>query len=177
MGTSEEDAWWQVTIAYPYLLWIKKVGPSWRLMRTHLEDHTEKSLYVSELPMHSPRVSGKDVLLVTENCQGGSESCWELNVFNQEGSDFEQLTHFGTDNLIFSHRIDRGNIAFTRYATAFPFIHEVFVGFKTPDPLCGTLSRTGGLEAAVNLALVLTPLAIVPWLHRRRIRRRCAPRS
>ena len=168
VGTSEEDAWWQVTIEYPYLLWIKKVGPSWLLMRTHLEDHTEESLHASELPMHSPRVSGKDVLLVTENCQGGTESCWELNVFNQEGGDFTQLTHFGTDNLIFSPRIDSGNIAFTRYATAFPFVHEVFVGFKTPAPLCGTLSRRGGLEAGINLALVLAPLAIVPWPRLRR---------
>jgi hypothetical protein len=171
VGTSEEDAWGQVTLEHPYLLWIKKVGPSWLLMRTHLEDHTEESLYESALPMHGPRVSGKDVLLVTENCQGAYESCWELNVFNQEDGDFTQLTHFGTDHLIFAHRIDRGNIAFTRYATAFPFVHEVFAGFKTPDPLCGTLSRTGGLDAGVNLALVLAPLAIAPWLCRRRIRR------
>lgn len=177
VGTSEEDAWWQVTIEYPYLLWLKKVGPSWLLMRTHLEDHTEESLYESALPMHSPRVSGKDVLLVTENCQGGWESCWELNVFDREDGGFTQLTHFGTDNLILSHRIDRGNIAFTRYVTTFPFIHEVFVGFKTRDPLCGTLSRTGGLDAGVNLALVLTPLVIAHWLCRRRIRRGRATRS
>lgn len=172
VGTSEEDAWGQVTVEYPYLLWIKKVDPSWLLMRTHLEDHTEESLYESALPMHSPRVSGKDVLLVTKNCLGGVEYCWELNVFNQGDGDFTQLTHFGTDHLIFAHRIDSGNIAFTRYATAFPFIHEVFVGFKTPDPLCGTLSRTGGLDAGVNLALLLTPLVIAPWLCRPRILRR-----
>jgi hypothetical protein len=178
VGTSDEDAWWQVTIEYPYLLWIKKVGPSWLLMRTHLEDHTEESLYQSVLPMHSPRVSDKDVLLVTENCQGGSESCWELNVFGQEDGNFTQLTYFGTDQLIFAHRIDRGNIAFTRYSTAFPFIHEVFVGFNTSDPsLCGTLSRTSGLSAALSVALVLTPPTIVPWLCRRRIRRGRAPKS
>ena len=173
VGTSDEDAWGQVTIGYPYLLWIKKVGPSWLLMRTHLEDHTEEPLYESVLPMHSPRVSGKDVLLVTENCHGGYESCWELNVFDQEDGDFTQLTHFGTDHLILAHRIDRGNIAFTSYETTFPFTHEVFVGFNTPDPpLCGTLCRTSDLDAALNLALVLTPPVIAPWLCRRRIRRR-----
>lgn len=176
VGTSEEDAWGQVTIGCPYLLWLKKVGPSWLLMRTHLEDHTEKSLYESALPMLGPRVSGKDVLLVTENCQGGWESCRELNVFDQEDGDFTQLTHFGADNLVFSHRIDRGNIAFTRYATAFPFIHEVFVGFKTPGPLWGTMSHTGGLDAGVNLTLVLAPLALAPWLHQGLIRRRRAPK-
>jgi hypothetical protein len=172
VGTSDEDAWWQVTIEYPYLLWIKKAGPSWLLMRTHLEDHTEESLYQSVLPMHSPRVSGKDVLLVTENCPGGYESCWELNVFDQQNGDFTQLTYFGTDQLIFAHRIDRGNIAFTRYSTAFPFVHEVFVGFNTSDPsLCGTLCRTSGLGAALNGALVLTPPVIALWLCGRRIRR------
>jgi hypothetical protein len=178
VGTSDEDVWWQVTIEYPYLLWIKKVGPSWLLTRTHLEDDTEESLYESALPMHSPRVSGKDVLLVTENCQGGSESCWELNVFDQEDGEFTQLTHFGNDHLIFAHRIDRGNIAFTSYETAFPFIHEVFVGFITPDPpLCGTLPRAGGLDAALNLALALSPPVIALWLCRRRIRRRPAHKS
>ena len=175
VGTSEEDAWGQVTIEYPYLLWIKKGGPSWLLMRTHLEDHTEESLYESALPIHSLRVSGTDVLLVTENCQGGYESCWELNVFNKEEGAFTQLTHFGTDHLIFSPRIDRGNIAFTRYATTFPFIHEVLVGFKTSNPQCGTLSRRGGLDAGINLALVLAPLAVAPWLYRRLLRRADAP--
>ena len=167
VGTSEEDAWGLVTVKDPYLLWIKKVDPSWLLMRTHLEDHTEESLYESALPMHAPRVSGEDVLLLTENCQGWYESCWELNVFNQEDGDFTQLTHFGTDNLIFSPRIDRGYIAFTLYDTTFPFLHQVFVGFKTSNPKCGTLSSTGGLNAGINLALVLAPLAITPWLYRR----------
>jgi|GEM_PF-6052345 len=171
VGTSEEDVWWQVTIEYPYLLWIKKTGSSWLLMRTHLVDYTEESLYESALPIHSPRVSGADVLLVTENCQGGAESCWELNVFNQEDGTFTQLTHFGTDSLIFSHRIDRGTIAFTRYDTTFPFIHQVFAGFETPDPKCGTLSRTGGVDAGINLALVLAPLFIAPRLYRRFLRR------
>jgi hypothetical protein len=144
-------------------------------MRTHLEDHTEKSLYALEVPMHSPRVSGNDVLLITENCQGGSESCWELNVFNQQTGDFTQLTRFGSDNLILSHRIDAGNVAFTRYATAFPFINEVYVGFETPAPPGWALSNASGSDKAVNLAMLIPPLAVVPWLRRRRIPRRRAP--
>jgi hypothetical protein len=167
VGTSEEEAWGQVTIAPPYLFWLKKDGPSWLLVRTHLEDQAEEVLYESALPLHAPRVSGKDILLITENCRGTYGYCWELNLFSLEDGGFTQLTHFGTDNLIFSPRIDGGYIAFTRYDTDFPFNHEVFAGFRTPNPSCGTLSRRGGLEGGVNLALLLTPLAIAVPLYRR----------
>ena len=167
VGTSEEEAWGQVTIAPPYLLWIKKAGPSWLLMRAHLEEETEDSLYESALPILLPRVSGSDILLVTKNCQGGYETCWELNVFNQEDGSFTQLTHFGSDNLIFAPRIDGNHLAFTRYDTNFFPSHEVFSGFKTSNPSCGTLSRKGGLNAGFNLGLLLIPLVVAPRLCRR----------
>jgi hypothetical protein len=172
VGTSEEGASRQLAIAPPHLIWLKKMGPSWLIMRTNLEDGAEECLYVSELPMLSALASAEDVLLVTENCPGSYERCWELSVFDQGTGLFSQLTRFGTGSMIYSPRIDSGRIAFIRHSTLFPYIHEAFVGFRTPDPLCGTLSYTAGLDSWINLAIVLLPLTIVPWLHRRRIRRK-----
>ena len=122
--------------------------------------------------LSDPRVSGDDILFITKNCPNGDELCSELNVFNQKTGILTQLTYFGRDSLISSPRIDAGRIAFRRDSWAFQSIDEAYVGFETPEPLCGTLSRTGGLDAGVNLALVFAPLAIAPWLHRRLIRRR-----
>jgi hypothetical protein len=142
------------------------------IMRTNLEDGAEECLYTSELPMVSTRVSGDDILLVTDNCPGSLETCWEGNVFNPGSGVFTQLTHFGTGSMIFSHWIEGNRIILERHATVFPYIHEAHVGVKTPDPLCGTLSHAGGLDSWINLTIVLFPLTIVPWLHRHRIRRK-----
>ena len=173
VGTSEESVFRQLALQSPYLVWLKKMGPSWMIMRTDLEDGAEECLYTSELPMVSTRVSGDDILLVTENCPGSLETCWEGNVFNQGSGVFTQLTHFGTGSMIFSHWIDGERIILERHATVFPYIHEAHVGVKTPDPLCGLLSRAGGFDSWINLAIVLAPLTTIPWLHRRRIR--CNP--
>jgi hypothetical protein len=171
VGTSEESASQQLALQPPHLIWLKKMGPSWMIMRTNLEDGAEECLYVSELPMLGALASANDILLVTQNCPGSYEKCWELSVFDQGTGLFSQLTRFGTGSMIFSPRIDSGRIAFVRHSTLFPYVNEAFVGFKTPNPQCGTLSRTGGVEPWINLAFVFAPLAIIPWLHRRRIRR------
>jgi hypothetical protein len=177
VGTSEESAFRQLALQPPHLFWLKKMGPSWMIMRTNLEDGVEECLYTSGLPMVSTRVSGDDILLVTENCPGSLERCWEGNVFDQGSGVFTQLTHFGTGSMILSHWIDGERIILERHATVFPYIHEAHVGVKTPDPLCGTLSRTGGLDSWINLAIVLAPLTTIPWLHRRLIRRNLSERS
>ena len=177
VGSSEEKVSWQLAMDASRLVWLKKEGPVWLLMATNLENESEECLYFSELSMHTPRVSGDDILFITKNCPNGDELCSELNVLNQNTGILTQLTYFGRDSLISSPRIDAGRIAFRRDSWAFQSIDEAYVGFETPEPLCGTLSRTGGLDACVNLALVLAPLAIAPWLHRRLIRRRRFPKS
>ena len=177
VGTSEESAWGQLGIVPPHLIWLKKMGPSWMIMRTNLEDGAEESLYVSELPMLIALVRAEDILLVTENCPSSYERCWELGVFDQGTGLFSQLTHFGTNSLIRSPGIDSGRVAFIRHSTLFPYVNEAFVGVKTPDPLCGTLTHTGGFDAWINLAVLLTPLAIVPWLCRRHRQRKPSKHS
>jgi hypothetical protein len=175
VGTSEASTPWQLAVEPPQLVWLRREGPSWQVMRTNLEDKTEVCLYASDLSMHTPRVSGNDVLLITRNCQGGSELCSELNLLNQKTGILTQLTYFGLNSVVSSPRIDAGRIAFRRDSTAFPFIKEAFVGFETTEPPGWTLSHASGSDAALNLALVLTPLAIAPWHHRLLIRRKRGP--
>jgi hypothetical protein len=170
VGTSEEGVWWQLAIESPQMIWLKKEGPSWQVMLKNLEDGTEACLLASDLSMHTPRVRGDDILLVTRNCRGGAELCSELNVLDRETGILTQLTHFGADSVISSPRIDTGGIAFTRRSMAFPFVNEVFVGSETPDPPGWALSNASGSDRAANLALLLPPLAIAPWCKRRCIR-------
>jgi hypothetical protein len=177
VGTSEASVFRQLALQSPYLVWLKKMGPSWMIMRTNLEDGAEECLYLSELPMVSIRASGDDILLVTDNCPGSLERCWEANVFNLGSGILTQLTHFGTGSMIFSHWIDDKRIILERHVTVFPYIHEAHVGVKTPDPLCGTLSETGGFDPWINLAVLLTPPTIVRWLRRRHIQRKPSKRS
>ena len=127
--------------------------------------------------MVSIRASGDDILLVTDNCPGSLERCWEANVFSLRSGLFTQLTHFGTGSMIFSHGIDGESVILERHVTVFPYIHEAYVGVKTPDPLCGKLSHTGGVDPWINLAVLLTPLIILPWLRRRRVRRNPSEQS
>ena len=170
VGSSQERVPWQLAIDSPQLVWLKKVGPVWLLTATNLEDQTEQLLYFSELSMHTPRVSGDHVLFITENCPDENEFCSELNVLNQKTGAITQLTYFGRHSLVSSPRIDGGRVAFRRESWAFQPADEAYAGLETPDPLCGTLSRTGGLNAGVNMALLFAPLAAATWLYRRRIR-------
>jgi hypothetical protein len=177
VGTSEASAFRQLALLSPYLIWLKKMGPSWMIMRTNLEDGAEECLYLSELPMVSVRASGNDILIVTDNCPGLLERCWEANIFNVGSGVFTQLTYFGTGSMILSHWIDGNRIILERHATVFPYIHEAHVGVKTPDPLCGTLSHGGSFDSWINLAVLLTPLTILPWLRRSRIQRKPSEHS
>ncbi len=177
LGTSEEGAYRQLAMEIPHLFWLKKEGFSWQVMRTNLEDETETCLLSSELSMNTIRVSDDNILLTTRNCRGTAELCTELNVLDQATGVLTQLTHFGVTSVIASPRIDTGGIAFTRKATAFPFINEVFVGSETPEPPGWGLNNAGDSDKAFNLALLLPPLAIAPWHRRLRHRLRCGPLS
>ncbi len=171
VGSSEERIPWQLAIDAPRLVWLKKTGPVWLLMETNLEDQAEQLLYFSELSMHTPRVSGNRILFIRDNCPAEEESCSELNILNPETGGLTQLTYFGRDSIVSSPQIDAGRVAFRRESWGFDTVAEAYAGLETPGPRCGTLSRTGGLNAGVNLALVFAPLALAPWFHRRRIRR------
>jgi len=174
VGSSEEILSAQLAMDYPRLIWLKKVGPVWMVMATNLEEETEECLYFTQLSVHTPRVSGDKVLLITTNCPDGEEQCSELNVFNQNTGILTQLTYFGRDSLVSSPRIDGGRIAFRRESWAFLPIDEAYVGFETTAPQGWGLPGASGSDTAVNLALLLPSLAIAPWqrlrLHCRRRR-------
>jgi hypothetical protein len=150
----------------PHLVWLKKTGPLWLVMVTNVEEQTEESLYLSELSMHTPRISGDHILLITRNCHDGSELCSELNVLNKSTGVLTQLTYFGRDSLIDSPRIDGTRIAFRRASFSMLPVEEVYVGFEDARSPGWALAGANGLDGAANLALLLPPLAIAPF-HRR----------
>ncbi len=172
-GFSEERVPWQLAMDAPNLVWLKKTGPLWQVMVTNVEDQTEECLYISTLSMHTPRVDGDHILLTTKNCRDGSELCSELNVLSRNTGVLTQLTYFGRDSLILSPRIDGGRIAFRRNTWAVRPMDEVHIGFEVTDTSGWALPGAGAPEGAVNMALFIPPLALVPW-HRLRRRLRSA---
>jgi hypothetical protein len=142
---------------------------------TNIEEETEAYVDCTDLSIHTPRVSDDDILLVTSNCQGAGEGCSELNVLNRETGILTQLTYFGKDSVIRSPHIDAGRIAFRRESKVFPLIQEAFAAVKRPASQGWALSSACDADAAVNLALLLPPLAIAPLHRLRRIRRRPNP--
>ena len=172
VGSSEAVLSTQLAMDYPWLVWLKKVGPVWLVMATDLEDETEECLYFTPLSVHTPRVSGDKVLLVTTNCPDGEEQCSELNVLDRNTGILTQLTYFGRDSQISCPRIDGGRIAFRRESWAFLPIDEAYVGFETTASQGWGPSNASSSDRAVNLALLFPPLAIAPWqrlrLHRHR---------
>lgn len=177
LGTSEASVWWQLALQPPHLVWLKKTGSSWLLMQTNLENRHEEPLYTSALPGLGIRMSGDDILLVTDNCPGWLERCWELNVFNRGTDRLSQLTHFGTGSMIFSPWIEGGRIAFKRHSTAFPYIHEAFVGSRTQDASWGIAAQASGSDRIVNLGMLSAPFVLTPCFRPRSIRRKPKPRS
>ena len=177
VGTSEESVSRQLAMESPHLVWLKKAGPFWFLVRSHLEDGRYEFLDSFALPVLSIRMSGDDILLVTDNCPGQLEKCWELCVFDQGTGLSSQLTHFGTGSMIFSPWIDGGKIAFNRHATAFPYIHEVFVGTQTQDATWGITAQASDSDRLVNLGMLSAPFVLTPWLRLRRIRPKPNPTS
>jgi len=174
VGTSEASVWWQLALEPPDLVWLKKAGPCWFLVRTHLDDGSEEFLYAFALPVLSVLMSGEDILLVTDNCPGWLETCWELNIFDRGTGRLSQLTHFGTGSMIFSPWIEGGRVAFKRHSTAFPYIHEAFVGSCTQDAPWGITAQASKADRIVNLGMLSAPFVLTPWLRPRRILR---PRS
>jgi hypothetical protein len=172
VGSSEEKVPWQLAMDYPHLVWLKKIGPLWLVMDTNIQEETEECLYLTELSIDTPRISGDDILLITENCPDEGELCSELNVFNRVTGILTQLTYFGHDSFVSLPRIEAGRIAFMRRSTAFPLLDEAYVGFKTSESGGWALPNASPTDTALNLALLLPPLAIAPWHGRRRIRRR-----
>jgi hypothetical protein len=171
VGFSEERVSWQLAMDASQLVWLKKAGPVWMVMVTDLEEQTEECLFFSELSMHTPRVDGHRILLITRNCSNGDESCSELNVLDRNTGVLTQLTYFGRDSTVFASHIDGGRIAFRRESSIFPFTNQAFVGFETPEPQGWNLANASDSDAALNLAILLPSVAIVPWRLRRRIRR------
>ncbi len=175
VGSSEDILPGQLTMDGPRLVWLKKVGPVWMVMATDLQEETEECLHFTQRSVHTPRVSGDNLLLVTTNCPDGAEECSELNVFNQNTGILTQLTYFGRDSVISSPRIDGKRIAFRRESRAFLPVEEAHVGLETPDQPAWALPGADSPDTAVNLALLVLPLAIAPWGRLRLLRRRRGP--
>jgi hypothetical protein len=174
VGPTEETVPWQLAMDYPLLVWVKKLGPLWMVMETNLQDATDRCLYFSVRPVHTPRVLGDHLLFITENCPDEEELCSELNVLDRKTGLLTQLTYFGRDTLISSPRIGAAGAVFGRHSRAFPAFDAVYLSLEKPGAQGWALSGAARSDKAVNLALLLPPLAIAPWRRCTRSRRRPA---
>ncbi len=158
LDSSDTDTPRQLTLGPSYLVYTKKSGERWHIVRVPLYGTTPETLYSSALPLDLPSLHGTTLFFLTMNCV--DNGCRELYSHDLETGETRRLTSYGQGSFIFLYGVDNGRAAFVRVLTSSPDEPlELFSGREEPGAVCGTAVRTEPRSVPLNLLLLLVPLA------------------
>jgi len=155
-GVGDSD----VALEYPLLVWVKVTGSypdaKYHLMTYDLQTRSTLTLKVSDLEIHSPRIRDNDILYSANHCPYEThdvDTCWELHHLDLSTGASGRLTTYGRGNRIECSAVDSGILAFSQYN--WRTHNNLYLGYKTKDPLCGVIAQTSCDEGLVNMGIVL----------------------